>query len=141
MFSYLRLDLKSLPGHVLVSWDVENQYVRNPTVMYALLTEYFLDGDCQSTNNPDKRVIPLENQVRSYELDNARLWSSLAVTIVGKDTTSQKEDHLTKTIITHETSPTMAVQNLRATSIQSESAQLAWDPPPCEGRGGVLKFY
>ena len=35
----------------------------------------------------------------------------------------------------------MAVENLRATSIQSESAQLAWDPPPCDARGGILKHY
>ncbi|KAH9504574.1 hypothetical protein Btru_063273 [Bulinus truncatus] len=142
IFKYVRLSRKSLYGHLLVSWDIQDTYVTQE-VNYTLITEYFRIGDCAVSKNLSntKEEIPLQNMVRSYELQNVASWSSLAVTLRGTELARGRTDYITETVVTHETVPTGKPLNIHPMSIQPNSAQLAWSPPVCEERGGLLVKY
>ncbi|KAK6963706.1 tyrosine-protein phosphatase 99A, partial [Biomphalaria glabrata] len=142
IFKYVRLTRKSLYGHLLVSWDIQDNYVTQD-VNYTLLTEYFRIGDCADNNNVSnpKQEIPLQSMVRSYELQNVISWSSLAVTLRGVEQTHGLTDYITETVVTHETIPVGKPVNIHPMSIQPNSAQIAWDPPICEERGGLRIRY
>uniref|UniRef100_A0A2C9LKF0 Fibronectin type-III domain-containing protein n=1 Tax=Biomphalaria glabrata TaxID=6526 RepID=A0A2C9LKF0_BIOGL len=79
--------------------------------------------------------------VRSYELQNVISWSSLAVTLRGVEQTHGLTDYITETVVTHETIPVGKPVNIHPMSIQPNSAQIAWDPPICEERGGLRIRY
>ncbi|GFO09621.1 receptor-type tyrosine-protein phosphatase kappa, partial [Plakobranchus ocellatus] len=140
ILKYLIATRKTLSGHILVSWDVEDRYA-NSALKFTLRSEYVLDGNCQKVQNSDAKTIPLDKQVRSYELKDARPWASMAVIVSAEDSSLGKTDHIYKIFSTHETSPTEPPQNVRIVYIQANSAQVTWDPPPCKGRGGALVNY
>ncbi|CAL1545388.1 unnamed protein product [Lymnaea stagnalis] len=48
---------------------------------------------------------------------------------------------MTSVIVTHNTTPTGTVFNIEPISVQPNSAQLVWQPPLCESKGGLLYKY